>query len=865
MSEPASTPATTPAAPRPPGGTPRQLWVIAAIAFLLNFPIAVAIRAQDRTPPAGVPTPGVPSIATGEIDLGLDAFGVGNQARLGDWAAIRLRVLDKGSQPRNVLLRLSTRDADGDRPEYERVIAANPGVAEGPWLYARLPFDLSISGSTGLVASAYEALEPTPGVEASGTGFRPGRLLARSPLMPKASQVVPSTMGIIAVIDSLGRTAGLDAYARIVGPTQPWSPGRHEATEVLSLRAVADLPDRWFGLEPLESIVWLSADPVELRGDRARALREWVNHGGHLIISIPPVGQTWTNPASNELFDLLPVATLTRHEGVDLEPLRPLLVGSKTVRVDTPGERGRDTTDQPVKLPRSAILHTFTPHADARPGEAVRILNTPDGSCVVMRRLVGQGAVTLVGIDLSAPGIAQGVGVDATAFWHRVLGKRGTFIRPTDQSALAAAGMGAPQRYDRDIPAWLRDSGKSAAGVLLALILFAAYWLLAGPLGFAFIRRRGIARVAWVAFLGVAAVFTAIAWGSATVLRPKAVVARHLTILDHVYGQPIERARGWFGVLLPTYGDSLVCVGDPKDAQSEQIAGKNLLAPWDDAGEPRSQRFPNARAYPTDTKSPDALRVPARATVKELVAEWAGGPPWEMPRPINPDGSVGAIAWAGGNESTGPGVRGVLRHQLPGTLKDVCIVLIRRQESLGVNARENPVVGAAASYSEWPPGTDLDLGVVFNAPSTRDAAIGTFLQRLRPTTGIVDDALSARPGSDLSPDTRLLALSFFAHIQPPELPAGGTFLVTHGIAQRASTHTYDLGRWFTQPCLIIVGTLGKDGDGAPSPIPLTVDGEPARTRGRTIVRWIYPLPDQPPPYVAAEMSSSPLPEEPRGR
>ncbi len=33
---------------------------------------------------------------------------------------------------------------------------------------------------------------------------------------------------------------------------------------------------------------------------------------------------------------------------------------------------------------------------------------------------------------------------------------------------------------------------------------------------------------------------------------------------------------------------------------------------------------------------------------------------------------------------------------------------------------------------------------------------------------------------------------------------------------------------------------------APSPVPLTRDGEAMKTDGLTMVRWIYPLPDSPP-------------------
>ena len=54
--------------------------------------------------------------------------------------------------------------------------------------------------------------------------------------------------------------------------------------------------------------------------------------------------------------------------------------------------------------------------------------------------------------------------------------------------------------------------------------------------------------------------------------------------------------------------------------------------------------------------------------------------------------------------------------------------------------------------------------------------------------------------------------------------------------------------WFTQPCVIIIGQLGEGtGKGsAASPVPVLIDGELLPTRGRTVVRWIYPLAANPP-------------------
>ena len=54
----------------------------------------------------------------------------------------------------------------------------------------------------------------------------------------------------------------------------------HEVTEIVEGLTAADLPDRWQGLACFDAIAWIGADIGELRGETARALREWVRRGG---------------------------------------------------------------------------------------------------------------------------------------------------------------------------------------------------------------------------------------------------------------------------------------------------------------------------------------------------------------------------------------------------------------------------------------------------------------------------------------------------------------------------------------------------------------------------------------------------------
>lgn len=784
-----------------------------------------------------------------EVRIDLDRFGVGNIARPGDWAGIRVRVQDAALKSRDVIVRLATRDVDGDSPWYERAITTNPGVQQGVWLYARLPFaDLS---RTSMTISVHEAI-PSPDDPGAPTGFVAGRLLGRSSVSPRGASVLAPNEGMIAILGP--QPYGLQPYnQQAPNTTMPILPLGHEISTLAGGLAPADLPDQWQGLAPFPVLIWGQGEVSELRGDRARAVRDWVNRGGHLVVILPPVGQAWTNPTSNDLYDIMPVVSVTRREGVDLAPLRPIL-----------------TSDANATMPGSVVLHHFTPVQGATPAEAVRLLVTPDGECVVVRRSVGAGAVTLVGIDLNLGRLAQFQLIDADVFWHRVLGRRGATNVSIDAIMKSKGGLGISASrtfwaYDQDIAEMIAQRGQAAAGVALGFVVFVLYWLIAGPVGFGLLRVKKLSHHAWLAFVAAAAAFTAAAWGGATLLRPSKVAATHVTILDHVYGQPVQRARGWFSILIPWYGERAISVGEPG---LEGTHGSNLLAAWEPFSaefmtDPSS--FPDARGYAIDARAPSRAVVPSRATSKQVQAEWAGGPRWRGPRPVDPAGTGTEVALAIHPEATTvqPLITGTLVHELPGTLRNMFIIVVRGQSPLSDRRAGVGVIPAALPQvqgfvftgppSGWPAETPLPLDRFTiragNALAT-SYDISRFVERFRPVIpgGFISGPV--RPDINKAPE-RFAALALFHHLAPPDFEGARVSNDGAGLtyaAYRSSTHGYDLSRWMTQPCIIILGTVGDADAGVESPIPINVDAQAVPTRGMTVYRWVYPLPDRPPRY-----------------
>ncbi|MBX3361191.1 MAG: hypothetical protein KF705_07100 [Phycisphaeraceae bacterium] len=784
-----------------------------------------------------------------EVSVSIDRWGAGGAIRRGEMAALRMVITDLGTRQRELLVRLEFRDSDGDSPQYQAVLAGNPGIEQRVWMYARVP--AWARGGDPLTVVVYEAEEDPAApaeVDPAGRGVRPGRVVARVPVAMPARIAEPYE----AFIGVVGRqpSPSLSLYGTTAsggGIGEEWAPMAHERVSQVMLTP-GEIPDRWFGLLTMGWMVWIDGSPADMSPDAAAALREWVSRGGHLVIVLPTAGQSWVSREGSGFAELLPRARITRREGVAMEPYRPMLTDSAT-----------------IQLPTSTVLHEFTPLADASIAEAIRVLSGPDGECVVARRLVGTGAVTVIGLDVNHVAL-RGAGLpQPERFWHRILGMRG--LRPSSaelQRLVDVGGASVRQRspvwVDEDIPTIVARRGRATAGVLLGFMVFVSYWIVAGPLGFALMKRYGVQQHAWLGFFGVGAVFTGIAWGGATFLRPREVSATHLTLVDHVYGQPVQRARSWMSVLLPEYGRSLVSVTEPSVGNLPGQS-RNIIVPWEarsvDTG--LSFTFPDSSSYAVESRQPSQMAVPSRATIKQFQAEWSGGPKWGMPRPVAPEGvapesarlSPSFIQGAAGARGRDI-VVGTLVHELPAPLENVVVIYAAGQEALVQPGGTTPgqfMVGNAYAFrltSPWAPGQPLDLERVTSEGATISVGASEFIRDL------LKNQVSAA-GYRMAPEAiwdRQVAQALFPMLAPPEFTTGIT-TQTQELARRGATHGWDLGLWFTQPCVIILGQMGPTTRDAPTPVPLSVDGRAIAAQGRTVVRWVYPLPDRPPRQPAS--------------
>ncbi len=768
-----------------------------------------------------------------EVGITVESVGLNNMARPGEWSGIRLRLVDRGDRQRDVLVRVSITDADGDDAHYQTVVTTNPGIEQPVWTYARLPFD--IAGLGGFRVQAFAAEEGE-----GETGYVAGRLLGMAD--HRWSQQGSAASGLIAVLGL--NPGGLAGYQQ-QEPGTDSNPLGHEASRLIPLRPES-MPDRWMGLTMVRELVWNGVSPGELRIEQVRALREWVERGGHLVVVLPAVGQDWLAISNQELASMLPVVTVSRLEAVPLDSLRPLLT---------------DASPEDLVLGATPVtLHVFEPMAQAEPGEADPILNDAEGRCVVVSRTIGIGAVTLVGVPAWHQAVASKRMPEADVFWHRVLGRRGHVATETelearrrDESLSFRPGARQLVRLDADLGQEIAKSGRSLAGVMLGLVVFIIYWIVAGPGGYALLRQKGLTRHAWLGFLAASLAFTALAWGGATLLRPKRVEVSHLSVLDHVYGQRVQRVRSWISVLVPVYGDATVAL-ESDDAATGGSRFVQAVAPWEPpatVGLGGRGSFPDNRTYAIDARSPDSLTFPARATVKQLQLDWAGGLAWESIRPVVAGEESPFAAVALGAQGSGSLLQGRLVHDLPAALENVHVILFQEQTPVRRALGEGPLLARANAWAltgPWEPGQVIDLqslSVVSANPERADI--------VRKLTDLAKSGETTVGGStSWARHERLEWLAFFNLMQPPDYQSRLGSFEGPALGRREATHSLDLSRWSTRPCVVVLGTLRLSGqDAMPEPVRVWTNGTSRRPycSGTTVVRWVYPLAPNPPDVV----------------
>lgn len=768
-----------------------------------------------------------------DVEVELDLFGTGSAYRPGDMAGIRLLLSSNLREPTRCRVQWEVPNAEGDVAELTRSVTLGPGTPVELWLYAMLP--PQCDSRSVWVVRVFEERDGQRQRELGGARISPS--------------VDPLDIGM-AAIAVVGQTdMNLSEYDTSGGGrTRIRTPTAHEPTRVVAGIHPRDLPDRWEGLKCFEAVAWSTALPQDLRVDSAEALREYVRRGGHLIISLPQGSDPWGLGSSGQTYldDLLPRRAPRVDEGIRLSALMPVLSKS-----DTPPR------DIEVAI---RVFKEIGGEFDAIDGGYEPLVALPDGRVVVMQRTFGFGRITLCGIDLSGQLRSMRL-PEADVFWNRVLGRRADAPRGEVLQAMADAKLlriGSPEQFNagdgRPIERALDQTRQADIGILLSLVLFGSYLIAAGPGGFYLLKKRGLVRHSWVAFAAVAAVFTAIAWGTVR-LRFQGTAVRHVTLLDHVARSPLEGLAGqphlqrciaFLALYDPGYVPVRVSLGS-------EPGQRDLLTTWT-APEMLPQRFPNVDRYPIDVgQSPADYEIPVRASATQFYANWLGAldPAWGGLIRIDPDDPVRVVEDVSGRRF----LAGTLVSELPSVLRDVSIIWITDQRRRRIryatddDDRElpwapvpdpmfgRPLLNEGYHWRKglWNPGSAFVLSQELG--DREKSGLGTAIHEVYVRKAEKDAPSGLPTRQDLATLTEMLSL--YHQLTPPKYQRTAnkdpdTIIVTRRVGREI-----DLSPWFNRPCLIIMGTL-RD---SPSPLPFRVDGrEPDVNSGLTVVRWVYPLP-----------------------
>ena len=773
----------------------------------------------------------VPAAAWGQLnevtfDVEPGYAGLDGAIRPGAWTPIRLSIDNLSADDREVFVAWEHRDADGDRVVAQRRVTLTRQREDQPvWLYAA-------AGATTGSDTRWNLRV----VDAES-----GQRLASLTVQPNPDELLRDGETLIAVTSPAD--LGLTDFERHVAS--------HAPVKLVRGLSLSRLPDRWQGLEALHALVWTPdqggdpADPLAVSEAAQSALREWVVRGGHLVVMLPQVGQTWTGSA---MADLLPVgAGQLRPVEADDWWKYEWLAG--LTRPEDPGAVTVTTFDVADDDPRATVL-----------------LRDPAGRPIVVAGRVGFGRVTVVGVDLTAPAIrnSPGLHLGQQRLWHHVFNWRGPVLGQVEVDRLSRANeMVTAERLSRAtgatvelggfMPGMIAMTGTIGTLLVAAIVWFGLYWIVAGWLLQPVLKRRGWERFAWVGFVVVVLGFAGVAWGGAALLRPGDTNVAHVTVLDLDGNTGVARGRAFTSLFVPRFGEVEVALGQAEGL--DQRADSLISSPGLSATATRAG-FIDPQRYTVDTASPGAVTLPMRSTSKQLVLDYLGPVDQEMPglgQTFSIGSADGIVADRGGWPV------GEIVHSLPGTLTNVQVIICRG-ERFDEDGRRRPTVPQAWRYvnaegeNRWAPGRALRLEGAPPAderlalyprfrrwdalPNDRDwkTSEGLLGMRLGDEGGVVSELVTAVDESVIA--RRMELLSFFEAVPPPDIrrdPNSTLGLNDGRVLARTLNPRLDMTPLTQGRRVIVLGHL-KD---SPLPLPLTVDGQTPASEGWTVVRWVY--------------------------
>jgi len=759
-------------------------------------------------------------VVADDFTITVNSLGVGNAWSAGTVTPVHVSVTSSASEATAAWVQWEVLDADGDTVLWGKPITLAPNVTTSTWLYAPLrPWD---SSTTEWTIRLREWDGKVPSLELARLQFTSTAI---------GSTRIDSSEGSIAIFGT--RRLGLSGF-QLFRPNDV----KIEGTHLVSGLTSQDLPNAWPCLSGVDVIVWADAVP-QFSFRQENAIEDWIKRGGHLVISLPTIGDPWNigsvnGPLANVLSDV--------HTTVEEIPLGYL---------DEILGRNRGWPQFNITLRTFYLEDNDNARASSYP-----ILTLRNNKIIGVQRTIGFGTVTILGVDLTS-GQLSSLGLPETdILWNRILGRRSdtpsqnTITKLTEDSQLSLSIPTMTDLQLGNLAAQEIAMSTTAGGRLgTVFILVFVYFLISGPVGYLLLRHKHKQRWSWVAFASTAVAFSFITWGLASTTSSVKTPLKHFSIIDHVYGGDGQHVTGWCSIFLPTFGTSDIALAGEEN---------NLLLPW---------TYPDAYFIPPFVdhrevimnldRVPNSFNQPSRATTANFSYDWLGG----LDHPTY-DSLIRATVndeptWVSGRNSNSVGsLTGSIVNNAKKTMRDVTIIWVTGIQNtipqLGQfkdgtiapwiqRTQSGQPLNKAYAWrmSSWPTGEEIDFSLFQPLPiSTLGNA---FEKRYQNDENISRNVLSSSPVESKNAwRMKMEMLSVYSHLRPPtyqKRPDSKQNTPTHQ-STRYGGRFLDFAEWFGRPCIIVMGFIPN----APVPVPISVDGKQIeKSAGETFVRWVYPL------------------------
>jgi hypothetical protein len=346
------------------------------------------------------------------------------------------------------------------------------------------------------------------------------------------------------VILSMGRPQGLDGIAGLPGfKSGGAATDRSQGEEIVTARIDVQgrmLPGRWYGYDAAQVIVVDTSDREVLSALdnlRGKPLVDWVERGGHLVVS---VGSNWQLVRDSVLGPILPGEPTGRERVTSLEALDTFAGSTKSIT--------------PPGAP--AVQVTKFVGVEERGGS---VLSVTSNIPLVIRGPHGFGRVTVIALDVDQKPFSEWP--DRALFWTQALDLR----RQRADQARSGGNLGGGSRFYQsgvsDLSSQLRVALEQFPGVRLipfgwvAFFIF-LYILLIGP-GDYFFLKKVLKRMelTWITFPTIVITVSLVAYYAAYLLKGNDLLVNKVDVVDIDQPSGLVRGGTWLSLFSPQNRD----------------------------------------------------------------------------------------------------------------------------------------------------------------------------------------------------------------------------------------------------------------------------------------------------------------------